>query len=283
VTASPTLRLVVSGPGGGGHPIDVGPGARVGSGAGADVRIPDEAVAAVAFELERGDAGWGARAAAAGLVVDGAPLAPGERAAVAPGAILVLGPVTIDVRAPGTETPAPATPERTASLARELVRELLGGPSGAELVVEVGPAAGKRLRLPPPETRIVVGRGDSAGWVVLDPRLSREHAAVDRGWDGIRVVDLGSKNGTRAGGELAPTEAPGRLVHDGDAIELGETSIRVVDPAEQYLRRLDARLDGDAPAAAVAGPAPARGVPWTAIIAIAIAAAAVAAVVWLVS
>ena len=283
MSSPPTLRLVVSRPGGGGHPIDVGPGARVGSGADADVRIPDDSVAAVAFELERGDAGWTARAIAAGLTVGGAPLAPGDRAAIASGSELALGPVTIDVRAPGTATPAPATPERTASLARELVRELLGGPSGAELVVEAGPAAGKRLRLPPPETRIVVGRGDTAGWVVLDPRLSREHAAVDRGWDGLRVVDLGSKNGTRAGGELAPTEAPGRLVHDGDAIELGATRIRVVDPAEQYLRRLDARLAGDAPPPPATGAAAARGVPWTAVIALAIAAAAVAAVVWLVS
>jgi len=283
VSAPSTLRLLVSRPGGDGHPIDVGAGARIGSGAAADVRIPDDAVAAVAFELERGEDGWVARAAAAGLVVDGAPLAPGERVAVAPGAVLRLGPVVIYVSAVGSEPPAPATPERTASLARELVRELLGGPSGAELVVEAGPAAGKRLRLPPPETRVVVGRGDTAGWVVLDPRLSREHAAIDRGWDGVRVVDLGSKNGTRAGGELAPTEPPGRLVHDGDAIELGATRLRFVDPAEQYLRQLDARLESGAVPPKATPPAPARGVPWTAVIAIAIALAAIATVLWLVS
>jgi predicted component of type VI protein secretion system len=280
-----TLRLVIrrAGARGGEHVIDVGPGARIGRGAGSDVRIPDSGIPVVACELARGEAGWVVRAAAIGISLDGRALAAGEHVAVAPGAELALGEVTIHV----TAAPAGAAPraERTASLARELVAELISGPGGPELVVETGPAAGKRLRLPPPDGRVIVGRGEGATWVLLDSSLSRAHAAIDRGWDGVRVLDLGSKNGTRAGGVLAPRdgEGTGRAIGDGDRIELGETVIRYVDPAEQYLRRLDEHLGHEPPAAA---PAPARppvsGIPWGVIVALAIVAVAFVLIAWIV-
>ena len=284
MSAAVTLRLIVRRGGDAGsteHVIDVGPGARLGGGAGADVRIPDESIATIACELEHGELGWRVRAIAAGVALDGALLAIGASETIAPGARLALGGFTIDV----TAAPAGAVPsaERTASLARELVRELLAGPGGPELVVEAGPAAGKRLRLPPPEARVIVGRGEGATWVVLDPSLSRAHAAIDRGWDGVRVLDLGSKNGTRAGGVLAPRdgEGAGRAIGDGDRIEIGETTIVYRDPAEQYLRSLDDKL-GAPPAPLEKARAPA-GVPWAAIIAAMIAVVALALIAWLLS
>jgi predicted component of type VI protein secretion system len=281
---APTLRLVIRRAAGGEHVIDVGPGARIGRGAGADVRIPDEGVAAIACELSRGETGWTLTALAPGVVLDGVTVAIGAHVAVAAGADLRVGTIAIGV----LDAPAGAVPsaERTASLARELVRELLAGPGGPELVVEGGPAAGKRLRMPPPEARVVVGRGEGSSWVVLDPDLSRAHAAIDRGWDGVRVVDLGSKNGTRVGGVLVPRdgEAPGRVIADGDVIELGATRIRYADPAEQYLRRLDEKLgqDGDAGAAGATAtlmPRPA-GPPWGLIVAGLIVTVAIAAMIW---
>lgn len=112
------------------------------------------------------------------------------------------------------------------------MRDLLGPPvaPSPELVVEEGPAAGQRLSLPGPGSRIVIGRGDIAGWIVLDPDLSRAHAAVDHRADGVWLVDLGSKNGTRLDGAAAPTEAPGLLVRAGAQITLGKTTIRFRDP-----------------------------------------------------
>jgi predicted component of type VI protein secretion system len=282
---APTLRLVIrrAGARGGDHVIDVGPGARIGRGASADVRIPDNGVPPLACELARGEAGWVVRAAAIGLALDGRALAAGEHVALAPGAELAIADVTIHV----TAAPAGATPraERTASLARELVAELISGPGGPELVVESGPAAGKRLRLPPPDGRVIVGRGEGATWVLLDSSLSRAHAAIDRGWDGVRVLDLGSKNGTRAGGVLAPRdgEGAGRAIGDGDRIELGETVIRYVDPAEQYLRKLDEQLGREpAPAAPAPAPPPVGGIPWGVIVAVAIAAVALVLLAWIV-
>ncbi|HTJ41562.1 MAG TPA: FHA domain-containing protein [Kofleriaceae bacterium] len=263
-----TLRLVIRRGSGAKHTIDVGPGARIGRDPRADVRIPDEEVAPLACELERTENGWFVRA-----------LASDDRRPIAPGDELALGGVTIHVLA----APAGAAPsaERTASLARELVRELLAGPGGPELVVERGPASGKRLRLPPPDARVIVGRGEGATWVLLDPDLSRAHAAIDRSWDGVRVLDLGSKNGTRVAGALVPREGEGagRAVADGDRIELGATAIRYSDPAEQYLRSLDDKL-GRAPAIAAPPPAPAA-FPWTALVAALIAAIAVAAILWI--
>jgi S-DNA-T family DNA segregation ATPase FtsK/SpoIIIE len=121
----------------------------------------------------------------------------------------------------------------TDSLARRLMRDLLGPPvvPGPELVVEEGPAAGQRLGLPGPGSRVVVGRGDGAGWVVLDPDLSRAHAAIDHRADGVWLTDLGSKNGTRVDGAPAPGEGPGLQIHDGAVITLGKTVIRFRAPA----------------------------------------------------
>jgi hypothetical protein len=251
------LRLSVSRAGGSRFELDVAPGTRIGSGAAVDVRFPDAAIAAVQAHLEY-DGGWWLVAAEPGVVVAGIALVPGQRAAVPPGTSIEIGSYRVVTAAAGANA-APSV-DRTASLARELVRELLSGPGGAapELVCDGGPAAGDRLRLPPPESRVVVGRGEGSTWVILDPNLSRAHAAIDRGFDGTRVSDLGSKNGTRVSGDLAPTVPPGRVLADGDTIELGATRLRYVDPAEQYLRDLDARLASMTPAGAMAAVTQAR-------------------------
>jgi predicted component of type VI protein secretion system len=242
------LRLAVSRNGGSRFELDVAAGAVVGSGAAADVRLPDDSVAADHARFEH-DGGWWLVIRAGAVRVDGAVQRAGARIQVQPGTELQVGPyrlVIAEVRTDGMPSI-----DRTASLARELVRELLTGPAGAapELVCEAGPSSGDRRRLPAPEARVVVGRGDGVSWVILDPNLSRAHAAIDRGWDGTRVIDLGSKNGTRVAGVMAPTETPGRTLADGDVIELGETRLRYIDPAEQYLRDLDARLATMAPSA----------------------------------
>jgi hypothetical protein len=284
------LRLSVSRAGGSRFELDVAPGTRIGSGAAVDVRFPDAAIAAEQAHLEY-DGGWWLVAAEPGVVVAGIALVPGQRAAVPPGTSIEIGSYRVVTAAAGANA-APSV-DRTASLARELVRELLSGPGGAapELVCDGGPAAGDRLRLPPPESRVVVGRGEGSTWVILDPNLSRAHAAIDRGFDGTRVSDLGSKNGTRVSGDLAPTVPPGRVLADGDTIELGATRLRYVDPAEQYLRDLDARLASMTPAGAMAAVTPARQPAVTArrrsaapiVVAAVIAAAAVAALALLFS
>lgn len=83
--------------------------------------------------------------------------------------------------------------------------------------VEVG--AGRVLPLERPVT--VLGRGAEADLRLADTGVSRRHAELRLGPDGVRLVDLGSTNGTRVNGRQV-TEA--RLA-DGDRVELGATTV----------------------------------------------------------
>ena len=105
----------------------------------------------------------------------------------------------VEVRTGGAkmrvEPTAAGGPQGTESLARELVRGILGTGAAPSLEVTRGPASGTKRELPPPEVTWVIGRGDGATWVILDEDLSREHVEIKRGWEGVTLRDLGSKNG----------------------------------------------------------------------------------------
>lgn len=138
-------------------------------------------------------------------------------------------------------TPAPAgsvptPPQRTESLARELVRGLLGVDGAPSLTVERGPLAGAKRSLPPPEASLVIGRGDDAQWIIDDPDLSKRHLEIRRSWDGVRAIDLESKNGTQLdGAPLREAE-----LRDGSLLELGAIALRYRDPAEHHLGAAEA-------------------------------------------
>jgi predicted component of type VI protein secretion system len=133
-------------------------------------------------------------------------------------------------------------------------------------VVGRGPHAGAERTLAPPESMLVIGRGDEAGGVIVDADLSKRHAEIRRGWDGIRIVDLGSKNGTRVDGERVRDA----VLHDGALVELGPLALRFRDPAERH-------LGGAAPART---PAPLRRSPVVFYAALAIMMLALAGMAW---
>ncbi|HEX2691410.1 MAG TPA: FHA domain-containing protein, partial [Kofleriaceae bacterium] len=120
------------------------------------------------------------------------------------------------------------------SLARELVRSLLGEGAAPTLEIERGTGSGTRRALPPPEATFVIGRGDEATWAILDDDLSRVHVEIRRGWEGVTVADLGSKNGTRLDGKKIGSEPA--LLRDGATLTLGDIVMRFRDPAERHLR-----------------------------------------------
>lgn len=218
----------------------------IGSGADARVRLPASAAAPAHVRLEGGR--WHALAP---VIVDGASCEAGAAGDIGERVELALAGYRVCV-APAPPGAIAAPPQRTESLARELMRSLLGDDAAPALEVERGPVVGAHRKLAPPESVLVIGRGDEAGWILLDGDLSRAHAEVRRGWDGTRIVDLGSKNGTRVDG--APVEAGGMLLSDGALVELGKVALRFRDPAESHLR-------GGAPAAsatAVASPSALR-------------------------
>jgi predicted component of type VI protein secretion system len=71
--------------------------------------------------------------------------------------------------------------------------------------------------------------------VVPDDDISREHAEFERRWDGVFVRDLDSKNGVLLMGERLAGE---RRLSDGDVLRLGQTTFRLEDPEDRYLRQL---------------------------------------------
>jgi pSer/pThr/pTyr-binding forkhead associated (FHA) protein len=156
---------------------------------------------------------------------------------------------------------------------------MLGDSGAPELEIERGPRTGTRRKLAPPESALVIGRGDEATWVIVDEDLSRSHAEIRRGWDGVTARDLGSKNGTRLEGTRLGS-APAEL-HDGATLTLGSVVVRFRDPAERHLR-------GEPP---LASPAP-RSTPatqltvaaprtWPIFAFAAIAVLALAALIWI--
>ena len=159
--------------------------------------------------------------------------AAGDSGPIGHGITLELGPYRIRITVPPTGTD-PTPPQRTESLARELVRSLLGEGASPTLEIERGTAAGTRRALAPPESTLIIGRGDEATWVILDKDLSRTHAAIHRAWDGVTVRDLDSKNGTRLDGtKLGPDPVE---LRDGATLTLGRLVLRFRDPAERHLR-----------------------------------------------
>ncbi len=90
-----------------------------------------------------------------------------------------------------------------------------------ELFVESGPQSGQRFAL---QTSTVLGRGQFADLVIADLAVSRRHAQIEPDGSAWLLRDLESANGTRHNGRVLL--APVRL-DDGDAVELGQTRLRV--------------------------------------------------------
>ncbi len=214
----------------------------IGSAADARVRLPAAVAEPEHVVLERGRWRAGARVivgghprqgAATGELGDGEAREPGANGDIGDGLTLGIGTYRVRVL-PSPPGAIAMPPQRTESLARELMRSLLGAGAAPTLEVERGPTVGDKRMLAAPESALVVGRGDEAGWILVDEDLSRMHAEVRRGWDGTRILDLGSKNGTKLDG--VAVGADGAMLHDGALVELGKVAIRFRDPAERQLR-----------------------------------------------
>lgn len=202
----------------------------IGSATGVRVRLPPGAVQTEHVRIEGGR--WHALGPA---LVDGVAREGGE---IGNGVTLELGDYRVRV-APAPAGVRAAPVQRTESLARELMRNLLGSGGQPTLEVERGPAVGAKRLLARPESALVIGRGDGSNWIIANKDLSREHAEVRRTWEGTRIFDLESKNGTKVDGERVG--GAGATLRDGCIIELGPVALRFRDPAEKHLQ-------GDAPA-----------------------------------
>jgi pSer/pThr/pTyr-binding forkhead associated (FHA) protein len=84
------------------------------------------------------------------------------------------------------------------------------------------PKRGAKLRLD--ASFFVIGRGERIGIFHDDPSISREHAAIVIKKSGVRVRDLGSKNGVLLNGEPIGKYAEVD-VKPGDSLKVGATTL----------------------------------------------------------
>jgi transcriptional regulator with PAS, ATPase and Fis domain len=100
--------------------------------------------------------------------------------------------------------------------------------SGETMVMRLGVAirgpndrrgAGRRIPLRP--GTLVIGSGRDVDVVLDDPSVSRRHATLELVPDGVRVRDLGSKNGTRLDG----VEVKEALAGPSAVLEVGDTTL----------------------------------------------------------
>jgi hypothetical protein len=93
-----------------------------------------------------------------------------------------------------------------------------------EVILRIHSVDGNR-EVPFTTNRLTLGRTDMADLVLNDSGLSRVHASLNRDGDRIWVIEEGSTNGTFVNGQ--PVPYTGSVLHDGDEIDLGQTSVVV--------------------------------------------------------
>src|SRR5262245_8575554 len=92
------------------------------------------------------------------------------------------------------------------------------------LVVVEGPGVGRSITLDVTNpNRALIGQSQNCNLVIVDPQVSRRHAAVDLHARGVKVVDLESTNGTRVNG-VRVMEA---ILEPGARLTIGGTTLRL--------------------------------------------------------
>ncbi|MGZ4705328.1 MAG: FHA domain-containing protein, partial [Acidimicrobiales bacterium] len=118
------------------------------------------------------------------------------------------------------------------------------------LAIVGGLDAGRAVGLPPHHATIVLGRDvplalPAEHAVPIDhATVSRRHASLDVTRDGLRVTDLGSRNGTHVGGQRVH---PSTSLAEGAVIRLGAVAVEVRDGPAPLPRRLPSPTHGSSP------------------------------------
>ena len=217
----------------------------IGRGRGADVCLPHRTVSLRHATIELTPRGYavtdhettnGTRVSLLRLVPGRPkPLRDGDRIDISGFEIVVRSSVAVS---------SPTSSERTGSLARKLVRDARQPDEpelSATLTILNGPQSGARFVLPEPPARVVIGRDESCDIRLNDADASREHAELRVEIDGVRVRDLGSKNGVVVGGRALRE----RVLGEREELRIGSTVLAFEDAAGVRVRELE--QGGDVP------------------------------------
>jgi pSer/pThr/pTyr-binding forkhead associated (FHA) protein len=225
---------------------------RLGRRAGLEIELPFAALSRLHARLYRDGTRWMVEdlGSALGTWLDGAALPAGGARVIAPGSTLRLAHISVvfDGVAASPAAAADRAPEGTATIARRLVSDLVGGGGGGEAPRLIGLAAPPWHRGPPPTLRLgvpdrsyLVGRDETCDLVLPSDEISREHAVIVRRWEGVHIRDLDSKNGVCVAGQ--PLAGNERHLRDGDQLTIGSIAFVFDDPEDRYLRQLEAAPD----------------------------------------
>ncbi len=169
----------------------------VGRGASADVLLPSASVSDThcVIRLEGQDYVIFDPGSTNGTRHNGQPLVEGRRKLLRSGDVIEVMGFQICFRA-GLAMEGIHTAERTAALARRMVREALDtlGPGGEppHLTFLNGSRAGDRVAIPDHPEGLTVGREVDCDVRLDDSDSSRRQAVVRRSWEGTFVTDVGS-------------------------------------------------------------------------------------------
>ncbi|MCB9707273.1 MAG: FHA domain-containing protein [Myxococcales bacterium] len=211
---------------------------------GADVRLPHAGVSTHHATLHRQGDNYVIvdNGSTNGTFVNGLLLTPMKPKALRSEDLIGIGHFGIVFQLT-TVSPTLTTLERSAELARRILRELRNDRSPAAtspyLKVTAGAQEGRTLGIPPPPCRLIIGRSEQCDLPLSDADTSREHVEVISTLEGCFAKDLGSRNGMLVNGK----QLNHRLLSDSDCIQIGNTAIVYVDPADAHLKALEALDD----------------------------------------
>jgi pSer/pThr/pTyr-binding forkhead associated (FHA) protein len=210
-----------------------------------DIVLPSPAVSARHAVISRQAGTFSLRDGGStnGTRVNGEAVTGASACPLAAGARIEIGEFTLVFHVQAASRPS-TTHEGTASIARRMVRDVLGvlGEARETPLVRVldGAARGREVRIPEGARPVLIGRDASCDLQLDDKDTSREHARLRHDWNGVTIEDLGAKNPTLVGGQPLSGARP---LRDGDELLIGAVRLVFIDPAERYLADLAERPD----------------------------------------
>jgi pSer/pThr/pTyr-binding forkhead associated (FHA) protein len=228
-----------------------GPRLFVGRAENCELRLPDYSVSPrhASFRQRGSDYLIEDEGSTNGTFVGPVRLAPHAPRVVRSGEHIRFGRVWVEA----TVEHVPAT-TRTTVATKELALKLVAKAMTAEgdstvprIVVREGVDQGTELSLEVPDKRYVLGRSTQCDVVLEEPNASRRHVELFVRNGQVIARELGSKNGTKLGGQPLPPDQE-TLWPKGAVLEIGADQILLMDPVGEALAELERAADEVMPA-----------------------------------
>jgi predicted component of type VI protein secretion system len=210
----------------------------LGRGSSADVRIPHRTVSELhASVAMRGDA-WMLTDAGStnGTKLNGQALSGDRSRRLSEGDRIEVGAYVLSFHT-GVFVPEPVSADRTAELARRILRDAYAARSqplpAPRLCVVTGPDTGKLLEIKPAPSRAVIGHKPGCALELAAAEVALEHLEVVHDQDGVLMRGLGDQS-FRVGEHVQRV----RRLRDGDEVCIGETRLFFEEPAQEAIEAL---------------------------------------------